>query len=253
MGRMLGAFDDNPDTERSDLNLCPDCGCYFTQDACPLCGKVCPEEMRAGNRKPVKKKKPKKRSGSSRVTFVAWYHVWWVILLALFFMPMIGVILLLTSPYSRSKKLCVFAAFVAYILVTSFGITRFFSFFEKPVDTSLSREDYVAACEITDAESFYRSAEQYDGAFVSINVTVIEKITESDGGKYNVYYICCSPENANVTLLIRDCAVDDPQNFLPGDVITVYGEGAGNREIVYDYVYVFSAPCINAAYIVDLP
>ena len=78
MGRMLGAFDDDVELDRPDLNKCPDCNCFFAGDNCPICGKVCPEHMRAGNRAPVKQQKKKKRSsGSGRVTFVEWYHSWW--------------------------------------------------------------------------------------------------------------------------------------------------------------------------------
>ena len=57
---MLGAFDSDNNHDRPDLNKCPDCGCFFAQDHCPLCGKLCPEEMRAGNRKAVKPEKRKK-------------------------------------------------------------------------------------------------------------------------------------------------------------------------------------------------
>ena len=46
MGRMLGSFDPEDELDRPDLNKCPDCGCYFATDNCPLCGKVCPPEMR---------------------------------------------------------------------------------------------------------------------------------------------------------------------------------------------------------------
>ena len=59
MGRMLGSFADDEELDRPDLNKCPDCDCFFASDACPLCKKICPEEMRAGNRKPVKHKKRK--------------------------------------------------------------------------------------------------------------------------------------------------------------------------------------------------
>ena len=61
MGRMLGAFDDDVELDRPDLNKCPDCNCFFAGDNCPICGKVCPEHMRAGNRAPVKPQKKKKR------------------------------------------------------------------------------------------------------------------------------------------------------------------------------------------------
>ena len=57
MGRMLGAFADDGELDRPDLNKCPDCNCFFAGNNCPICGKECPEEMRAGNRAPVKPKK----------------------------------------------------------------------------------------------------------------------------------------------------------------------------------------------------
>ena len=61
MGRMLG-YHDSDELDRPELNKCPDCECYFATDECPLCGKICPEEMRAGNRAPVKHKKRKNSS-----------------------------------------------------------------------------------------------------------------------------------------------------------------------------------------------
>ncbi|MBQ9747859.1 MAG: hypothetical protein IJV98_03660 [Clostridia bacterium] len=248
MGRMLGVFDDDNDTARDDLNLCPDCGSYFPQDICPICGKVCPEEMRAGNRKPAKKKKTPSRRGSGRVTFVEWYHSWWFILIALVFMPIIGIVLLITSPHKRSLKIGLCALVVCYLVVTSFGFTRLFSFFESPVDTSLSREEYIAVCETVDAESFYRSAEYYKGRYVTMTVMISEKIVDHDSEKYNVYYTCRTPDGADLPLLIRDCVQDNPQNFLPGDVVTVYGEGVGNKELYIDYVP-FDAPCLHVAYL----
>lgn len=73
MGRMLGSFDPEDELDRPDLNKCPDCGCYFATDNCPLCGKVCPPEMRAGARVEPKKRR-KRRAGSGRVQFIPWYH-----------------------------------------------------------------------------------------------------------------------------------------------------------------------------------
>ena len=67
MGRSLGYFD-SEELDRPELNKCPDCECYFASEECPLCGKVCPEAFRAGNRAPVKKKKHKNSSG--RVQFI---------------------------------------------------------------------------------------------------------------------------------------------------------------------------------------
>ncbi len=115
MGRMLGAFDPHDELDRPDLNKCPDCGCYFAQLNCPLCGKECPEEMRAGNRKRVKRKKS--RGGSSgRVTFVEWYHSWWFIALMLLWVPIAGIILLVTSPHKKWLKILLVALCIVYSL-----------------------------------------------------------------------------------------------------------------------------------------
>jgi hypothetical protein len=103
MGKMLGAFDNPEELDRPDLNKCPDCECYFAGDNCPLCGKECPEEMRAGNRKPPKKQRHRK-GGSGRVYFIEWYHRWWCILLATLFAAPLGIILMLTSPHKKVWK-----------------------------------------------------------------------------------------------------------------------------------------------------
>ncbi len=101
---MLGAFDNPEELDRPDLNKCPDCECFFAGDNCPLCGKVCPEEMRAGNRKPPKKEKRRRTNSNGRVTFVEWYHSWWCIILATVFMAPLGIILMLTSPHRTLWK-----------------------------------------------------------------------------------------------------------------------------------------------------
>lgn len=104
MGRMLGAFDNPQELDRPDLNKCPDCECFFAEETCPLCGKVCPEEMRAENRKPAKKEKRRRGCSNGRVTFVEWYHSWWCIILATVFMAPLGIILMLTSPHRTLWK-----------------------------------------------------------------------------------------------------------------------------------------------------
>ena len=86
MGKLLGAHD-SEELDRPDLNKCPDCRCFFAGDNCPLCGKKCPEEMRAGNRAKVKPKKKRSTPNSGRVTFVSWYHSWLFIILMMFIMP----------------------------------------------------------------------------------------------------------------------------------------------------------------------
>lgn len=254
MGRMLGAHDNADALDRPDLNKCPDCGCFFAQDTCPLCGKVCPEEMRAGNRKPVKQKKVRYRS--DRVTFVEWYHSWWFIILMLVIFPIVGIVLLATSPHKRSVKLTVIAIAAAYTILSSVGIgnviSRVTGFFERPVNTSMSREEYVAECDAVDAETFFREAGAYEGDFVCMMLVVEGKFADYESyyndKKYATYYVC-RDEESGVTIYVRDCQQKGAQNLLEGDVITVYGEGAGNIS-VHDLNYELrSGPCINMAYV----
>ena len=59
--------------------------------------------MRAGNRIPQKPHKTR-RSGSGRVSFIAWYHSLWFIALMMLIFPLVGIILILTSPYKTRTK-----------------------------------------------------------------------------------------------------------------------------------------------------
>ena len=255
MGRMLGAFDADNNNDRPDLNKCPDCGCFFAQDYCPLCGQLCPEEMRAGNRKPVKPERRKKSHSSGRVTFIEWYHSWWFIILMMFMMPIVGIILLLTSPHKTSIKVtCIVVAIIITILpFILLGLGEFFmtAFGDPPVDTSKSREEYIAACESVDAEEFYRMADSYTGKFVSMTLIIKDKFTDGDAyddDKYSKHYVCTDTEGKELNFIIRDCIQDGSQNFMIGDVIKVYGEGAGNYS-VYDDEYVLrNEPAVFVAY-----
>jgi hypothetical protein len=99
MGRELGYFDDDTEGfDRPDLNYCPDCKCYFASANCTICGKPCPEEMRAGNRKPVK---VKRRRASSVSYVIPWYHSWWFILVMVFVFPLAALVL---AASSQNKK-----------------------------------------------------------------------------------------------------------------------------------------------------
>ncbi|MBQ7830179.1 MAG: hypothetical protein IJ345_07910 [Clostridia bacterium] len=250
MGRMLGAHDSS-ELDRPDLNKCPDCRCFFDGDNCPLCGKECPEEMRAGNRAKVKPQR--RRSGDSgRVIFVSWYHSWWCIILALIFAPIIGIILLVTSPHKKSQKLAVVAIGVAWLLLSTFGfslLSGIFDLFDKPVNTSLSREEYIAECDSVSVEDYYRHSERYEGDFLTASLIVKEKFTDWEQSKYNTYYLCSDTEG-KYQILIRDCSQDEVSNYIAGDIIIIYGEGT-DEKTVYDTEYApISAPCINVAYIV---
>ena len=103
MGTPIGFFGDESPQDYPELNKCPDCETYFQTSNCPLCGKECPEEMRAGNRKPVKRKKV--RRGNRRVQFVPWYLSAWFIIAMLIFFPIIGLILLWQSNWRKGWKI----------------------------------------------------------------------------------------------------------------------------------------------------
>ena len=258
MGRQLGTFLDEDELDRPDLNKCPDCGCFFADLYCPLCGKECPEEFRAGNRKPVRHKRRRSSGGTGRVTFIEWYHNWWFIILMLFFMPIVGIILLFTSPHSKRAKITVVAIGLAYTVLSSYGWLMFSGFsklLDKPVNTRLSREEYIAACETVNPEEFYRTPDIYGGKFVTMTVTVVGKVTDSEvaygNGKYPTYYVC---RNAAGTceILIRDCLQDGSYNLIVGDTVAVYGEGTGYVSIYGIDGNLYGAPCLNVAYLTSL-
>ena len=252
MGRMLGAHDPGSEIDRPDLNKCPDCGCFFEQDECPLCGMTCPEEMRAGNRKPVRKSRVR-NSGSGRVTFIEWYHSWWFIILMMIFMPIVGIILLATSPHNKSHKIAVISVAVIYSVISFMGahniIENIKGMFETTVNTSLSREEYIDACEEVSPEQYYRSTESYDGKFVTTTLTVTERVTDVYGSKSSTYYICRDADSdKDFEIIIRDCILDEESKFIAGDVLTVYGEGAGEATVMDSTYNEHILPCINVAY-----
>lgn len=258
MGRMLGAFDGDNELDRPDLNKCPDCGCYFAQDTCPLCGKECPEEFRAGNRKPVKSSRWKKRDNgyrSGRVTFVEWYHSWWFILLMLILMPLVGIVLLATSPHKKSLKIGLILAGLIYGIVSTYGIGNIVQYvknrMEEPVNTSLSAEEYIDRCEDVDPEDFFRNAESYKGDYLSMTLTVHGELVDyngqTNGGKYTTYYLCVDADSGR-QILVRDCRKGGGR-LLAGDVITLYGEGAGMKDLFATNFQSYHLPCVNTAYV----
>jgi hypothetical protein len=248
---MLG-FHDSEELDRPDLNKCPECRCFFDGDNCPLCGKICPEEMRAGNRAKVKPKKKRRDPYAGRTVFVAWYHSWVCIILALLFSPLIGIILLATSPHKKSQKIAVIAIGVAWLLLTSVGIGSIINLFDRPVNTFISREEYIERCESIEGEEFYRNAESYKKDYLKMTLTVKEKTFDYEGlyaeEKYTDYYICSTEDGFEI--LVRSCSRDGDHNFRAGDKITVYGQGGGNRTIYNEEFVPMIAPCLNGAYIV---
>ena len=256
MGRMLGAFDNDDELDRPDLNKCPDCLCFFADDVCPICGKVCPEEMRAGNRKAVKPKRVKSGGTQYRVTFIPWYQRWWFILLMMFLSPfsIVGIVLLITSPYKKWVKILFAVLIGLYLLISTFGFTLFHIFsdlWSEPVDRSLSETEYVAACKTVTAEDVFRAPEAHKEEFVAITLTVRENVVDSEAYSMNLefpsYYVC-TDATGEFEILIRDCVIDG-QNYVFGDMILVYGEGAGTVSF-YDIDWILrDGSCINAAFI----
>lgn len=254
MGRMLGYFDSD-ELDRPELNKCPECECYFASDECPLCGKVCPEAFRAGNRTAVKKPK-KRRNSSGRVQFIPWYHTWWFILIMMFVMPVAGIILFFTSPYSKTVKIIGAAIGVIYVLAYVFmfylgGINLIFDLIygeHDLVNADISQEVYVENCDDMSVEEFYRTSAN-DGAFVTMKLKVVAR--HVDQAAYdedqNVYYLCAD-ETGEILIYVRDCSLDNAGNYLKGDTIRVWGQSAGEKRIYPEGETMQSHPCLNMAY-----
>ena len=250
MGRSLG-YHDSDELDRPELNKCPDCECFFASDACPLCGKICPEEMRAGNRAKVKPPK-KRRNSSGRVQFIEWYHSWWFILLMMYFMPIVGIILFFTSPHSRKSKIIAVSVVVAvYVLIVVLAWGWIQSLTNKsPVNDKISREEYVEMCEDMDVDDFYRMADDY-GRYVTMELTVIERCVECDEDGYELgatYYRCRAVDGGELIIYVMDCNLGSPMRFLPGDMIRVYGESAGTVSFWQSTDYTEALPCLYMAY-----
>ena len=253
MGRSLG-YHDSEELDRPELNKCPDCECLFATDACPLCGKICPEEMRAGNRAKVKPPK-KRKSSSGRVQFIEWYHSWWFILLMMYVMPIAGIILFVTSPHSKKSKIIAAASVVAVyilgVLLVLFGSGLLSNlFYAPPVNDKISREEYVALCEDMDVDDFYRMADDY-GRYVTMELTVIERCVECDEDGYELgatYYRCRAVDGGELIIYVMDCNLGSPMRFLPGDMIRVYGESAGTVSFWQSTDYTEALPCLYMAY-----
>ncbi|MBQ9780226.1 MAG: hypothetical protein IJW00_04705 [Clostridia bacterium] len=254
MGRSLGYFDSD-ELDRPELNKCPECECYFASEECPLCGKVCPEHMRAGNRAPVKKPK-KTRNSSGRVQFIPWYHTWWFILIMMFFMPVVGVVLFFTSPYSKKVKIIGAVIGVIYVLAYVFmfylgGINMIFKLMLGEYDLvndDISREAYIETCEDLSVEEFYRISDD-DGVYITIELKVLERHVDLSlyGDEQNVYYLC-TDETGEILIYVRDCSLDNAGNYLKGDTIRVWGQNAGEQRIYPEGQTPQSHPCLNMAY-----
>ena len=174
----------------------------------------------------------------------------------MFLFPLAGIILLITSPHEKWKKI-VFAVIAAvYMVISTFGLGTVFSrisdLFDRPVDTSLTREEYVAACEAIAPEDLYRAPKAYEDEFITLTLRIVGRAAFVENGYEtdDTYYICEAESGSVYKIIVRDCLIDNAQNFISGDIITVYGEGAGEC-VAYDSEYVpTDGACVNMAYVV---
>lgn len=241
MGADLGFFAEDRQRDFPELNKCPDCETFFADECCPICGKVCPEEFRAGNRKAVKQKKHRRPSSNGRVQFVPWYHTVWFIVFMLIVQPIVGLILTWTGVWKTHWKVIVtLLVILPYILLVGSGIIFALvdSFVEPvpPVNLELSETEYRAACTVVDAETLYRNSNAKMGDFVRMDLTVSEISStyyyDSDDVYMEANVYLCSIQDGERTLefFVVDYRQENQTRLAVGDKIAVFGEVAGEIE-----------------------
>ncbi|MBQ9131133.1 MAG: hypothetical protein IJX62_01500 [Clostridia bacterium] len=223
------------------LNKCPDCETFFADLTCPLCGKVCPEEMRAGNRKPPKQKwEDPYRRGSGRVQFVPWYLSTPFIIVMLFVFPIAGLVLTWMGCWQKKWKILVtvlfgLSALLPIVLGTVLSLVMQFIFTEDiNVDLNMPQAEYVEHCQQaeTDVVDIFRNTDDHAGEFVQMTVTVGDAFQNYLVDSYVWYYRCTTEFNGKeYAFLIRDFRREGSENLMQGDRITVYGQVLGTVEV----------------------
>ena len=173
------------------------------------------------------------------------------------FSKILSIVLIITSPHEKWKKTVAISIAAVLIAVSYIGIggiiSRVSDIFEQPVNDKISRNEYIAICEDITPEQFYRSADGYDGDYVKVRVKIESQVTYIDeyyNDKNDACYLCESVDGSEFKFVVRDCLLENQQRFIPGDVITIYGEGAGECEFYYGDYEFFTAMCLNMAYVI---
>lgn len=250
----LQFFASGPPNDYPDLNKCPDCETFFASLKCPLCGKECPEEMRAGKRKRVKQTRGDVYNrGSGRVQFVPWYYSEWFIILMLFFMPVVGLILLWMGYWRKHWK--IIATVITLVLhLSSYIISPLLFWLGRehlPVDTDIPQGEYIEMCEELPIEALFREPERFKDAYVKIEVQVVDIIDDINAydSDYPTYYRCVAKESGKEwEFLIRDFRQKQKINLAVGDTLTVYGQVLGNASVQGMHTDVIHAPSIGMVY-----
>ncbi len=238
MGADLGFFAEDRERDFPELNKCPDCETFFADECCPICGKICPEDFRAGNRKAVKQKKHRRTSGNGRVQFVPWYHTVWFIVFMLIVQPIVGLILTWTGVWKTHWKVIVtLLVILPYILMVGggiiFAIIDSYVEPEIPVNLELSEADYRASCTAVDAETLYRHCNNSIGDYVRMDLTVVEVSSSYYYDPDEVYmeatvYLChVQSGERTLEFFVADYRQENQTRLAIGDKITVFGEVAG--------------------------
>lgn len=170
--------------------------------------------------------------------------------------PIAGIILLVTSPHKTWKKIIFVAIAIVYTVLSTIGIgtiiSKFTDIWDSPVNESLTKEEYISRCADVTVEQICRSSDGYEDNFVCVKVKIVKKVTYVDdfyNEKDYVCYVCEEEDGSRYQLILRDCLLEDQQKFIEGDVITVWGEGAGECRAYDSEYHEWTAPCLNMAYV----